>query len=47
MRTWIAAFAALKAAAGPYAGEVHHYSIVPEWMTAMGVARASPLSALR
>lgn len=41
IRTWVAAFAALSAASGRYSMEHRYYEAVPEWITGMGIVRAS------
>jgi 2,3-dihydroxyphenylpropionate 1,2-dioxygenase len=38
-RTWLAAFGAMQAA-GPYAGQLHYYRDVPEWIVGMGMVSA-------
>ncbi len=43
-RTWVAAFAALERAAGPYALDTLYYRCVPEWLTGMGIVRGIPES---
>lgn len=37
VRCWLAAFAALSVA-GPYAGQIHFYEPIPEWLTGMALA---------
>jgi 2,3-dihydroxyphenylpropionate 1,2-dioxygenase len=42
VRTWIAAFAALSAASdNSYQTTLEYYEVVPQWMTGMGIVRAS------
>ena len=42
IRNWVAAFAAQQAAEGAYDTELLYYRVVPEWMTGMGIMRATP-----
>lgn len=41
IRTWIAAFSALRAAGSRYRSELLFYEVVPEWITGMAIMRAS------
>jgi 2,3-dihydroxyphenylpropionate 1,2-dioxygenase len=47
VRTWVAAFSALRAAAGPYRSEVLYHRNVPEWLTGMGIVRGLPANGTR
>ncbi len=47
VRTWVAAFSALRAASGPYRTELLYYRNVPEWLTGMGMVRGMPANGTR
>ncbi|MCW2248622.1 2,3-dihydroxyphenylpropionate 1,2-dioxygenase [Azospirillum fermentarium] len=42
IRTWVAAFAALSAAAGPYTARTDYYRPISEWIAGYGVVSAQP-----
>ena len=42
IKAWLAAFAALEAAAGTYSADLLYHEVVPEWMTGMAIMTAGP-----